>query len=161
VKRSPWIESQQVWRLSDDLTTCEAMTLEDLLNVCGRQVDRYQPYILNIDFHPFYPGSPVIDDPRNIGQDLEFLNRYLCNKLSIESEYWLEALFKSLNVLQENNLELFLNDRVKSRVELSQQVKQALKFLRDYAAEQSYEKVHEEIQAKAFMRLRQAEFGRR
>lgn len=146
----PWIGNQQVWRLSKDLTISENMTLQDLLDVRDRQVNQYQPYILNIDFSPFYSGSPVIDDPRNMGQGLEFLNRYLCNKLSTESEYWLEALFKSLNVLQENNLELLINDRVKSGVQLSQQVKQALKFLNEHAAEQSYAKVHVEMQALGF-----------
>lgn len=146
----PWIGNQQVWRLSDNLTTSEAMTLHDLLNVRDRQVNRYQTHILNIDFHSFYPESPVIDDPRNIGQGLEFLNRYLCNKLSTESEYWLEALYKSLNVLQENSLELLINDQIKSGVELSQQVKQALKFLSEHAAEQSYAKVHSEMQALGF-----------
>ncbi len=146
----PWIGCQQVWRLSADLTCFEAMTLQDLLNARDRQVNRYQPHILNIDFHSFYPGSPVLDDPRNIGQGLEFLNRYLCNKLSTESEYWLEALFKALNVLEQDGLELLLNDRIKSGAELSQQVEQALKFLGEHAAEQSYKKVHVEMQALGF-----------
>ncbi len=146
----PWMGSQQVWRLTADLTSSEPMTLPDLLNVRDRQVHRYQPHILNIDFQPFYPEAPVIDDPRNIGQGLEFLNRYLCNKLSTEFEYWVEALFQALNVLEQDGLELLLNDRVKSGVELSRQIGQALKFLRDHAAEQSYEKVHVEMQAMGF-----------
>ncbi len=146
----PWIGCQQVWRLSADLTSNEAMTLQDLLDVRDRQVDRYQPHILNIDFQPFYPGLPVIDDPRNIGQGLEFLNRYLCNKLSTEPAYWLEALFQALNVLEQDGLELLLNDRVKSRVELSQQIAQALKFLGEHAGEQSYETVHVAMQALGF-----------
>jgi sucrose synthase len=146
----PWMGSQQVWRLAADLTSSEAMTLPDLLNARDRQVDRYQPHLLNIDFQPFYPGSPVIDDPRNIGQGLEFLNRYLCNKLSTEFEYWLEALFKALNSLEQDGLELLLNDRVKSGVELSQQIGLALKFLRNHAAEQSYKQVHVEMQALGF-----------
>jgi sucrose synthase len=146
----PWMGSQQVWRLTADLTSSEAMTRFDLLNVRDRQVDRYQPHLLNIDFQPFYPGSPVLDDPRNIGQGLEFLNRYLCNKLSTESGYWVEALFQALNVLEQDGLELLLNDRVKSGVELSQQLGQALKFLRSHAAEQSYKQVHVEMQALGF-----------
>jgi sucrose synthase len=146
----PWIGSQQVWRLSADLTSHEVMTLQDLLDVRDRQVNLYQHNILNIDFHPFNPASPVIDDPRNIGQGLEFLNRYLCNKLSTEPAYWLEALFKTLNSLEQDGLELLLNDRVKSGVELSQQVEQALKFLGEHAAEQSYKQVHVEMQALGF-----------
>jgi sucrose synthase len=146
----PWIGSQQVWRLSSDLVSSQTMTLQDLLDVRDRQVNRYQPHILNIDFQPFYSEATVIDDPRNIGQGLEFLNRYLCNKLSTEFEYWIEALFKALNVLEQNGLELLLNDQVKSGAELSQQVGQALKFLRTHAAEQSYEKVHVEMQALGF-----------
>lgn len=146
----PWIASQQVWRLTSDLSSASQMTFEALLDVRDRQVNRYQPRILTIDFQPFYQGSPLIDDPRNIGQGLAFLNRYLCDKLLTEFNYWLEALFNALHVLEQNGMQLLINDRIQSGVELSQQVKQALKFLGEYAADLPYEKVHLELQALGF-----------
>ncbi len=142
----PWIASQQVWRLTPDLASSSEMTFQELLDMRDRQVHRYQPHILNIDFQPFNQGSPIIDDPRNIGQGLAFLNRYLCNKLLTEFYYWIEALFKALDVLEENGVQLLINDRIQSGVELVQQVKQALQFLSDYAADYPYEKVHRDLQ---------------
>jgi sucrose synthase len=126
------------------------MTLQALLDVCDRQVNLYQRHILNIDFQPFYQESPVIDDPRNVGQGLAFLNRYVCNKLLTEFQYWLETLFNALHVLKHDGLQLLINDRIQSGVELSEQVKQALKFLGEYAADRPYEKVHLDLQALGF-----------
>jgi sucrose synthase len=146
----PWIASQQVWRLSLDFSSESQMTLQALLDERDRQVNRYQTHILNIDFQPFYPESPVIDDPRNIGQGLAFLNRYLCNQLLTEFQYWLKALFKALQVLEHDGMQLLINDRIQSGVELSQQVKSALKFLGEHAADYSYEKVHLDLQALGF-----------
>ncbi len=146
----PWIASQQVWRLSSDFASSAEMTLGDLLNVRDRQVNRYQPHILNIDFQPFYQDTPLIDDPRNIGQGLAFLNRYLCNKLLTESQYWLEALFNALHAIEHDGRQLLINDRIQSGVELCQQVKHTLKFLGEYAADLPYENVHLDLQAVGF-----------
>jgi sucrose synthase len=146
----PWIASQQVWRLPPDLASADQMTMQELLDIRDRQVDRYQPHILNIDFQPFYQESPVIEDPRNVGQGLAFLNHYLCNKLLTDFQYWLEALFKALQVLEYHGRELLINDRIKSGVELSAQVKQALQFLADYAPDHPHEKVHLDLQALGF-----------
>ena len=146
----PWIASQQVWRLTSDLSSGVEMTLEALLDLRDRQVNRYQPHIFNIDFQPFYARSPVIDDPRSIGQGLAFLNRYLCDKLLTEFHYWLEALFNALHVLEQDGMQILINDRIQSGVELAQQVKQALKFLGESATDRPYEKVHPDLQALGF-----------
>jgi sucrose synthase len=146
----PWIASQQVWRLPPDLASAEQMTLPELLDIRDQQVHHYQPHILNIDFRPFYQESPVIDDPRNIGQGLAFLNHYLCNKLITEFQYWLEALFNALQVLEQHGMELLINDRIRSGVELSQQVKKALQLLGEFAPDYPYEKVHLDLQALGF-----------
>jgi sucrose synthase len=146
----PWIASQQVWRLPFDLASAEQMTMPELLDIRDQQVHHYHPHILNIDFQPFYQGSPAIEDPRNVGQGLAFLNHYLCNKLLTDFQYWLEALFKALQVLEYHGMELLINDRISSGVELSAQVKQALHFLADYAPDHPYEKVHLDLQALGF-----------
>lgn len=146
----PWIASQQVWRLTSDLCSGAQMTLQELLDVRDRQVNRYQPHILNIDLQPFYQGSPLIDDPRYIGQGLAFLNHHLYNKRLTEFHDWLEALFNALHVLEQDGMQLLINERIQSGVELSQQVKQVLKILGEYAADHPYEKVHLDLQALGF-----------
>jgi sucrose synthase len=154
----PWIASQQAWRLTSDLSSGVQMSPQALLDARDRQVDRFQSHILTLDFSLFVGKasqnenreSPVIDDPRNIGQGLAFLNHYLCDKLLTEPEYWLEALFNALNAIEYDGIELLINDRIHSGVELSQQVKQTLKFLSDYAPDDPYAIVYLDLQAVGF-----------
>jgi sucrose synthase len=152
----PWVASQQAWLLTSDFSSGVQMSPEALLDVRDRHVDRSQPHILTLDFSPFAGGAteqqplPVIDDPRKIGQGLAFLNRYLCDKLLTEPQYWVEALFKALNAIEYNGIELLINDRIHSGVELSQQVKHTLKYLTDYPPETPYATVHHDLQAVGF-----------
>ncbi len=68
----PWIACQQVWRLTADLTSSEQMTLQALLDLRDRQVNRYQPHILNLDFKPFYAGSPSSTTPEMLAKGWRF-----------------------------------------------------------------------------------------
>ena len=126
------------------------MTPQALLDARDRQVNRFQPHILNLDFSVFDQTVPVIDDPRKIGQGLAFLNHYLCDKLLIEPQYWLEVLFNALHVLKYDGMQLLINERIHSGVELSQQVKQTLKFLGEYAPDDAYERIHLDLQEFGF-----------
>jgi len=145
-----WIASQQVWRLTADLTNLELMTPQALLNVRDRLVNGEQPRILEIDLRPFYEGTPNIDDPRNIGQGLGVLNHYLCDKLFTDPDYWLEELFEVLHQCQYDGISLLINDHIHSGTQLVQQVKQALKFVRQRPPNEPYEKFHFELQKLGF-----------
>lgn len=66
----PKIASQEVYLLSSDLSI-KAMTVQELLDMRDRLVNRYHPNegdLLEIDFNPFYDYSPTIRDPKNIGK---------------------------------------------------------------------------------------------
>lgn len=142
----PSIASQEVWRLSGDLNSAEMMTPQALLNVRDRLVNRYQPQILEIDVSPFYKNSPSIDDPRNIGQGLTFLNRHLCNQVVNDRDNWLEILFQVLHRHQYNDIPLLINDRIQSGKQLSQQVKYAIELLSTYSPHEPYQKFHPNLQ---------------
>jgi len=146
----PWIASQQIWRLNKDLTIAQPATPKALLEARDRLVNRSLPQILELDFNPFYKDSPQIDDSRNIGQGLEFLNRYLCDQLLTDSQYWLEALYKALHLRQYDDVPLLINDRICSGKELYQQVKQALKFLHLQPSQATYEQFHPQLQELGF-----------
>ncbi|HEY9847044.1 MAG TPA: hypothetical protein V6D03_12730, partial [Candidatus Caenarcaniphilales bacterium] len=146
----PWVGSQQVWRLTGDLTHPELMTPEALLEVRDRQVNSHQPQILEIDFGPFYERSPSISDPRNIGQGLTFLNHLLCSQVLADPHYWLEVLFDVLHRHQYDGLPLLISDRIHSGAELSQQVKQALKFVTELPPDEPYETFHVDFQELGF-----------
>ncbi|PZV18789.1 MAG: sucrose synthase [Pseudanabaena sp.] len=146
----PWIGSQQVWKLNADLTKETQMDVHELLNLCDRQVNREQPYILNIDFKPFYEGSPRISDPRNMGQGLTFLSNYLCNKLMNDFPQWVEALFMALHILEHDRMQLLINTQIESGIELAKQVKLGLKFLGEMDTDLPYAKVQHDLQALGF-----------
>ncbi|MEH1853569.1 MAG: sucrose synthase [Nostoc sp.] len=146
----PKIANQEVWKLTADFSSFEQMTPQALLDVRDRLVNRYQPDILEIDLHPFYENSLRIDDARNIGQGLAFLNRYLCNQLLTDPEYWVEMLFKALRGLQCNGIRLLLSDRIDSGIELAKQIKPALKLLSERSPHEPYEKFSSDLQELGF-----------
>lgn len=146
----PRIASQEVWRLRGDFSRFDLMTPQELLDVSDRLVNRYQPHILEIDLCPFYQNSPTITDPRNIGQGLAFLNRYLCNQVVIDPQYWLENLFQVLSRLQYDGIRLLINDRIKSGIQLAAQIHQAIKFLTQQPPEQLCEKFRFHLQELGF-----------
>ncbi len=125
----PRVGSQENWRLGMNLDSFEQMSPQALLDVRDRTVNRYEPGILELDFRPFYRDFPQIDDPRNIGQGLAFLNRYLCNQLLLDRSHWLEVLFYTLTRLKYDGIPLLINDRLQSGAQLWEQLKQAIKLV--------------------------------
>lgn len=146
----PKIANQEVWKLTADFSKFEQMTPQALLDVRDRLVNRYQPHILEIDLHPFYESSLRIDDARNIGEGLAFLNRYLCSQLLTDPQHWVEMLFQALNRLECDGIRLLLSDRITSGIELAEQIKLALKFLSERSPHEPYEKFHFDLQELGF-----------
>ncbi|MDH6055698.1 sucrose synthase [Umezakia ovalisporum] len=155
----PKIASQEIWRLKADCSRFEEMTPQKWLDVSDGLVNRHQPHILEIDFQPFSEKSTRINDPRNIGQGLAFLNRYLCEQLSNDTNHWLEILFQALYELTYDKKPLLISDGAKPRsagnsissgIDLSQQVKRALKFLDERPPEEPYANFRSELQQLGF-----------
>jgi sucrose synthase len=148
----PKIASQEIYRLTDDLK-CEPMTVQQLLDERDLLVNRFHPEegdLLELDFGPFYDYSPTIRDPKNIGKGVQFLNRFLSSKLFQDSRQWLQALYKFLSLHSTNNQQLLINDKIKSRQHLSDQVKLALTFLNSRPDNEPYEKLRFDLQAMGF-----------
>jgi sucrose synthase len=148
----PKIASQEVYRLTADLSI-ESMTVQELLDLRDRLVNKYNPNegdLLELDFGPFYDYSPVIRDPKNIGKGVQFLNRYLSSKLFQDAKQWLESLFNFLRLHQYNGVQLLINDRIQSQQKLSDQVKKAIAFVSARPNDQSYEEFRLELQMMGF-----------
>ncbi|BAY59956.1 sucrose synthase [Calothrix brevissima NIES-22] len=148
----PKIASQEIYRLTEDLTV-EKMTVQELLDMRDRIVNRYHPHegdLLELDFGPFYDYSPVIRDPKNIGKGVNFLNRYLSSKLLQDAKQWLESLFNFLRLHQYNGIQLLINDRITSQQQLSEQVKNAISFVSDRPGDEPYEKFRFTLQTMGF-----------
>ncbi len=146
----PRIASQEVWQLTADFHSFEQRTPQALLDVSDRLVNRYQDHILEIDLHPFYQDSPRIDDPRNIGQGLGFLNRYLSSQLLTDPQHWLELLYLALDKISYEGIELLIGDRITSGIQLAKQIKLAIKFLSQQPPDEPYEKLHSQLQKLGF-----------
>ncbi len=148
----PKIASQEVYRLTGDLSI-EPMTVQELLDLRDRFVNRYNPNegdLLELDFGPFYDYTPVIRDPKNIGKGVQFLNRYLSSKLFADPKQWLETLFNFLRLHQYNGVQLLINERIQSQQQLSEQVKKAITFVSSRPNEQPYEEFRFDLQTMGF-----------
>jgi sucrose synthase len=146
----PWIGSQQMWRVDAELTQCEQMSPKALLETRDRLVGRYEPRLFEIDVTPFYEVLPSIQDPRNIGQGLAFLNRYLCEQVICDRDYWLATLFDVLQHHDYGGRRLLINDRIESGEQFAQQIKKALENLAARSPEEPYQSFHDEFQDLGF-----------
>lgn len=148
----PKIASQEVYRLTAELSI-ESMTVQELLDLRDRLVNKYNPNegdLLELDFGPFYDYSPIIRDPKNIGKGVQFLNRYLSSKLFADPKQWQETLFNFLRLHQYNGIQLLINNRIQTQQQLSDQVKKALTFVSEHPDEQPYEEFRFDLQMMGF-----------
>ncbi|MBD2203766.1 sucrose synthase [Calothrix sp. FACHB-1219] len=141
----PRIASQEVWQLTGEGDDFQQMTPQAILNVRDRLVNRYQPHILDIDLHPFYANSPTINDPRNIGQGLSFLNRYLCTQVLTDPQYCLEVLFQVLHRLNYDGIGLLISDRITCGAQLAASMQQVRKFLTQLDPDTPYTKFRPDL----------------
>ncbi|MER3476942.1 MAG: sucrose synthase [Leptolyngbya sp. ERB_1_2] len=146
----PWIGNQQIWALDPTLTECTSMPPKALLEARDRFVNHAQPNLFEIDVTPFYEGTPTINDPRNIGQGLAFLNRYLSSQVVNDQSYWLNMLFDVLHRHEYEGIPLLINDQIQSGEQLERQVRQAIQILRSRPPEEPYQRIHPELQPLGF-----------
>ncbi|HAG80434.1 MAG TPA: sucrose synthase [Cyanobacteria bacterium UBA12227] len=146
------IAAQEAFRVLEDLTV-EPITVQELLDVRDRLVNRYNPLegdVLELDFKPFYDFSPTIRDPKNIGKGLQFLNRFLSSKLFQDPQQWQASLYNFLSIHNFQGTQLLINDRIKSQQQLSDRVKEALRFVSDRPDQESYESLRFKLQEMGF-----------
>lgn len=148
----PRIACQEAYRLLEDLTL-EPMSTQDLLDLRDRLVNRYHPQegdVLEVDFQPFYDYSPAIRDPKNIGKGVEFLNRFLSSKLFQDQDQWQEAMFNFLRLHCYSGSQLLINERIQTRKQLSDRIKQAINLVAPLPADQPYEAFRFDLQNLGF-----------
>jgi sucrose synthase len=146
----PWIGGQQIWCLDSGLTKAQVMPPKALLEARDRFVGRAQDHLFEIDVTPFYEHTPKVDDPRNIGQGLAFLNRYLSSQVLNDRSYWLETLFDVLHRHHYDGIPLLINDQIESGEQLAEHIRQAIQILKTKSADETYQSVHAELQPLGF-----------
>ncbi len=149
----PQIAHQEAYQISHQELSVERMTIQELLDLRDRLVNHFHPQegdILEVDFQPFYDYAPVIRDPKNIGKGVEFLNRFLSSKLFQDPNQWLASLFNFLRIHHHNSTQLLINGRIQTQRQLSDQVKQAIKFVSKYDEQKPYESFRYDFQSLGF-----------
>lgn len=153
------IASQENWRLTTDLSQFEPVSVQMLLDARDRVSNAYptnvdsesaSSQILDINFAPFHLNTPNIDDSRNIGQGLTFLNHYLCNQFSANPNYWLEELFEVLKHREFDGISLLINDRLASQTQLHGAVLKALTKVGQYPTDTPYVNLNPALQELGF-----------
>ncbi len=149
----PQIANQQAYRVLSDMTV-ESISIDELLKLRDKLVDydySQDGEVLKIDFQPFYDYSPSLRDSRKIGNGVDYLNRYLSNKLFDDHCGTLkEALFNFLSQYKYNGQQLLINERIKNTSQLSSKVKRVLNLLENYPPHTTYENFRFELRSFGF-----------
>ncbi|MEO1764320.1 MAG: sucrose synthase, partial [Cyanobacteria bacterium J06629_18] len=149
----PKVATQEAFRLLDDMTV-EPISINELLDLRDKLVDSNDAQdeeVLKIDFQPFYDSSPSLRDSKKIGNGVDYLNRYLSSKLFDDNcGTFQEALFNFLKLHKYKDQQLLINERIKSKSQLSEKVKRVIDLLEKYPDRTSYENFRFELRSFGF-----------
>lgn len=106
--------------------------------------------MLNLDFSPFYDNHPFVRDSKNIGQGVEYLNRYLSSQMFNDSAKWKELLFNFLHLHKYDGQQLILNDRINDSEELNEQIDKATNLLKQFNDNTSFKEIKHNLQELGF-----------
>ncbi|MGB5985338.1 MAG: sucrose synthase, partial [Desulfobacterales bacterium] len=106
---------------------------------------------LKIDFMPFYDYTPSIKDPRNIGDGIRYLNRYLCSQIFTAPDTWHTRLFEFLKLHKYREKQLLVNGtQIKDFAALLSALEKALKWLREQNPQTPFAKVASRLKRSGF-----------
>ncbi|ADU67114.1 Sucrose synthase [Desulfurispirillum indicum S5] len=106
---------------------------------------------LRLDVEPFNQDFPKVQDARDIGNGIEYLNRHLIDFFA-DRESELEHLLEFLTLHRYNGMPLMVSPRIKDVAALRQSVEQALEKLRQWEPQTLYDDIAHELQALGFER---------
>ncbi|MGD8781874.1 MAG: sucrose synthase [Ignavibacteria bacterium] len=86
--------------------------------------------ILTINFSPFYEKMPKVRDPKNIGQGVEYLNKFLSSNMFNDIDKWRGLLVDFLKQHSRNSEQFIINDRIKDADDLLDNISKAVKKLK-------------------------------
>jgi len=99
-----------------ELSVAEYLAVKESIVRAGSR----ERYALEVDLSPFERGFPKVADPGEIGRGVEFLNRYLCERLGGDRARSAEEIYGFLRVHEVDGRQLMLNPLIGSGAELRQ-----------------------------------------
>lgn len=129
----------------------EEISIKDYLMVKESFVNPdHNNNMLNLNFSPFYNNSPFVRDTKNIGQGVEYLNRYLSSQMFTDTTKWKNLLYNFLHLHKYDGQQLILNDRINDADELNEQLDKAISLAKEYEDETPYEEIKHKLQELGF-----------
>lgn len=131
----------------------EQITVVEFLRYKELQINPQQDFddwVLELDLEPFLREFPHLKDKRYIGRGVEFLNRYLSNRLFADSEKGGKMLMNFLRVHTYNGQQLMLNFRISDLDHLKEKLSEMAEFLEEQDSELEWQDVRETMQAAGF-----------
>jgi sucrose synthase len=137
---SPWIylfvregiANSKYYKFHLDEVSITEVTVSDYLQFEERLINSKHdtdPWTLEIDLTPFNRGFPRMKETKSIGRGVEFLNRYLSNRLFSGIESGDRRLLDFLRMHQYEGQQLMLNEMMTDVETLQENLRQAQKFL--------------------------------
>lgn len=129
----------------------EEISVKDYLMIKEGFIDHEKGNnIINLDFSPFYDKSPFVRDTKNIGQGVEYLNRFLSSQMFTDTHKWKGLLFNFLHLHKYDGQQLILNDRIEDADQLIDSLDKVLDLLENEDDEVEYKEVKHKLQEIGF-----------
>ena len=137
---SPWIylfvrdgiANSKYYKFHLDEVCISEVSVSDYLQFEERLINSQNainPWTLEIDLTPFNRGFPRLKETKSIGRGVEFLNRYLSNRLFSGIETGDQRLLDFLRMHQYEGQQLMLNVNITDVETLQDNLRQVQKFL--------------------------------
>ncbi|MBI1388150.1 MAG: sucrose synthase [bacterium] len=107
-------------------------------------------WVMEIDLSPFNRDFPKLSEPRNIGRGVEFLNRYLSNRLFTENRNGHKSLLDFMRVHQCHGMQLMVNNRITDNRGLRSALRAGLDYLSGQPQDAEWDAVAHELQNLGF-----------
>eukprot|EP00899_Mesostigma_viride_P009483 jgi/Mesvir1/18536/Mv11541-RA.1 len=147
-------------RLSSRLSEANAEALRHELGAGGRRMSVGgtsapvpvvgSEWTLEVDLSPFERGFPMMQEPRAIGQGLEYMSRHLSGRLFEDSGKGLGKLFAFLSGIEVQGKPLMLNRIVRNLDELTEALREADDYLENTPKETAWEELQHDLTRMGF-----------
>jgi sucrose synthase len=158
---SPWIylflrdgiANSKYYKFHLDEVCISEVSVSDYLQFEERLINsqnNIDPWTLEIDLTPFNRGFPRMKETKSIGRGVEFLNRYLSNRLFSGIETGDQRLLDFLRMHQHEGQQLMLNVNITDVETLQDNLRQVQKFLEKQESNRESSQLTQKLQELGF-----------
>ena len=142
-------------RFHTDKADSDVINVRQFLKFKERIIETNQhdnSWVLELDLRPFERGFPKLREVRSIGRGVEYLNRYLSNRLFSHQGVGEDQLVSFLQVHSYENNKLMLNHRIHNIDELRTALREAQKIFNTRDDNDEWDSIESELNELGFER---------